>query len=212
MKDIPMFTTDNGIASLILKEIPYKSAAYIKIQSSLEPKALLDECVSFCRMAGADSVYATGHPYLEGYPLYTAVQRMQCPADALPETDAALFPVQERTLDTWRELYNYKMANVPNSAYMTVADARKMLDRGNGYFVHRNGELLGIGIAGGDRIDAVISAVPGAGADVVLALRHALSADTAMLEVASVNKRAIRLYEKLGFICIGEISRWYKIF
>lgn len=212
MQDIPMFATENGAASLILKEIPYKSAAYVKLQSTLEPKALLEECVSFCRMAGANSVFATGHPFLETYPLYTVIQEMRCLADSMPETDAALFPVQEETLNAWRELYNSKMQDVPNSAYMTVIDARKMLDRGDGYFVHRNGELLGIGIAGGDRIDAVISSVPGAGADVVLALRHAVSADTVILEVASANERAVRLYERLGFICTGERSRWYKIF
>ena len=31
------------------------------------------------------------------------------------------------------------------------------------------------------------------------------------LEVASTNERAIRLYEKMGFIPVKEISRWYKI-
>ena len=31
------------------------------------------------------------------------------------------------------------------------------------------------------------------------------------LEVASTNERAIRLYEKLGFIKTGEISRWYRV-
>ena len=31
MKDIPAFTTENGIASLILREIPYREEAYIRI-------------------------------------------------------------------------------------------------------------------------------------------------------------------------------------
>ena len=53
MKDIPVFTTENGAASLILGEIPYRGQAYIRIQDSLEPESLLKECVSFCRMCGA---------------------------------------------------------------------------------------------------------------------------------------------------------------
>jgi hypothetical protein len=35
MRDIPMFTTEYGVASLVLKEIPYQAAAYITIQDSL---------------------------------------------------------------------------------------------------------------------------------------------------------------------------------
>ena len=32
MKNIPIFTTDWGVATLLLKEIPYKEIAYVKIQ------------------------------------------------------------------------------------------------------------------------------------------------------------------------------------
>ena len=31
------------------------------------------------------------------------------------------------------------------------------------------------------------------------------------LEVVSTNQRAIRLYEKMGFIKTKEISRWYRV-
>ena len=40
MKDFPMFTTEYGVASLLMKEIPYKETAYIIIQSSQEPEEL----------------------------------------------------------------------------------------------------------------------------------------------------------------------------
>lgn len=211
MRDIPVFTTQYGAASLILKEIPYRGIAYIKIQDSQDPEELLKECVSFCRAAGAERVCATGHTHLENYPLHASILRMTCSKDSLPDTDAALFPVQEKTTEEWRCLYNQKMEGVDNSAYLTVADAKQMLSRADAYFVHRDGTLLGIGIAGGDTIDAVISVVSGAGRDVLLALSHAVFAETISVEVASTNKKAIKLYESLGFVPTAELSRWYKI-
>ena len=51
MKDIPVFTTEYGVASLFLREIPYRSRAHIKIQSSQEPEKLLEECISFAECA-----------------------------------------------------------------------------------------------------------------------------------------------------------------
>jgi ribosomal protein S18 acetylase RimI-like enzyme len=32
-----------------------------------------------------------------------------------------------------------------------------------------------------------------------------------VLQVASTNEKALRLYEKMGFIRTKEISRWYRI-
>ena len=112
----------------------------------------------------------------------------------------------------WRQIYNDGMATVDNAAWMTAYGMKAIVAEGSAYFVHRNGTLLGIGKASGERIDAVVSAVPGAGADVVRALAHALNADVVTVEVASTNHRAIRLYERLGFIPIKEISRWYQVF
>jgi histidinol-phosphate/aromatic aminotransferase/cobyric acid decarboxylase-like protein len=68
MKDLPMFTTQNGVASLTLREIPYQQTAYIKLQATRQPKELLEECVGFCRAVGAEKIYASGHEILENYP------------------------------------------------------------------------------------------------------------------------------------------------
>lgn len=211
MKDIPMFTTEFGIASLILKEIPYRAEAYIRLQSTDQPKALLRECVGFCRACGAERFYATGHPYLENYPLHTAVVRMQCAVSSLPQSDAALFPVLPETLEQWRGIYNERMAAVPNASYMTEKEGKAMLSAADGYFVHRNGQLLGIGKASSGKIEAVIATVPGCGKDVVLALSALLTEETVSMEVATANQRAVRLYERLGFIAAQELSRWYCV-
>ena len=66
MKDFPLFTTENGVASLILKEIPYRSEAYIVLRDARSAEALLRECADFCRACGAEKVYASGHPVVEG--------------------------------------------------------------------------------------------------------------------------------------------------
>ena len=58
MKDIPVFDTEFGVASLILRDIPYCQRAYIKLQVALEPEKLVQECVQFCRMCGAEQIYA----------------------------------------------------------------------------------------------------------------------------------------------------------
>ena len=58
MRDIPMFTTEYGVASLVLKEIPYRQEAYICILATEQPRELLDECISFCRVCGAEKIFA----------------------------------------------------------------------------------------------------------------------------------------------------------
>ena len=206
-----MFDTEYGVASLILKEIPYKQTAYVKILSSMEPEKLLEECVKFCRMCGAEIVDATGHACLENYPLVTPIYAMQCPRQALPRADACLFPVTEQTLSQWLQIYNAKMADVANSAHMDSRDGKKLLESGDGYFVHREGKLLGIGKAAADTIDAVISMEPGMGETVLCALAEVLTADTVRLIVAESNHRAMRLYDRMGFVKVEECSRWYRV-
>lgn len=212
MKDIPLFTTEYGVASLFLREVPYRRRAHIKIQTASDPEKLVEECISFCRACGADWMDAAGDPYLEKYPLLATLVRMQCEKSAISETDACLFPVTEKTVSKWLDIYNQRMANVPNSAYMDSQDGKELIKTGDGYFVHKDGELLGIGKAAGDNIDVVISVKPGMGETVVRALSSVLSGDMVRLMVAEQNTKAVRLYERMGFVRMQELSRWYQIF
>lgn len=211
MRDLPVFTTKYGVASLTLSEIPYKHEAFIRLQASDQPEALLEECINFCRACGAEKIFATGHDCLNRYLLYTQIWQMRCDLASLPDTDAALFPVQEHTLELWRSYYNEKMRGISNSATMTYTAAEKLLKEGSAYFVHRGDQLIGIGKAGGDRIDAVASLVAGSGQDVVCALSHALNCDAVCVEVSSNNTRAVALYEKLGFVKTALISSWFQV-
>ena len=211
MKNIMMFETEYGIASLVLREIPYQQKAYVTVRAAVNLDQLIEECVGFCRACGADFVYATGHPELERYPLHTEMWQMQCMRDSLMDVDASLWPVQPESLAHWQSIYNEKVKKLPNGAWMAASDAQAMLRKGDGYFIHQDGVLLGIGRASGDAIDWVAAVTPGAGERVLCALAHALTEEKIILTAASANEKAVALYRKMGFIPVSHISSWYDV-
>jgi len=211
VRDIPVFATENGVGSLVLKEIPYKKAAYIKIHDSLEPEAFLSECVAFCKMVGAEHIYATGHRILESRPLYTTVLKMCASCSNLQTTDAFARNVTKDSVQHWRDLYNSRMNEVPGSAWIDKKEADELLLNQTGYFVYKGETLIGIGIASEGEIRAIASLIKGAGKDVLLALCAILQTDEVVLEVAQTNKSAMRLYEEVGFVIREKKFSWYKI-
>ena len=211
MRDIPVFTTENGVAEIVLREIPYKKRAHIKLRATQEPEKLLDECVSFCRVCGAEQIYAAGHDFLEKYPLYVQMLEMTCTRETVGKSDAALVPVMDRDMELWLQIHNGRMAEVPNAAYLDSKDGQEFLENGDCYFVHRDGKLLGIGKGAEDRIDIVVAAEPGMGETVVRALCSVLTGDRVRVAVAAENERAVRLYERMGFVCERMLSQWYQI-
>jgi len=211
VKDFPMFDTPYGIASLVLKEIPYKGIAYIILREVWDVEKLLAECVSFCRMCGAESVCAAGHESLEQYPLYTTVLEMRGEAAVDRKNLKSLFPVTDATVTQWRKIYNEKMRSIDNAATMTAFDEKRIVQSGGAYFIHQDGDLLGIGWLKDTELLAVASLKPGAGRTVMNTLMSLVEGTQMRLEVASTNERAIRLYEKMGFLRTKEISRWYRV-
>lgn len=210
VKDFPVFPTEHGAASLILREIPYRGEAYIRIQSTQEPELLLQECIAFCSACGAEKIYATGHMALESYPLHAAIYRMNGEIALKEEQIPSMFPVTEQTATKWREHYNRRMRNVDNAATLEQRDEAEILS-GGAYFVHDRGELLGIGWLEGNQLRAIASLRPGAGESVLRAMQSLLPRQQLTLEVASTNTRAISLYERLGFLKTAELSRWYRV-
>ena len=211
MKDIPVFTTQYGIASLGLREIPYRQEAYICIQSSCQPEELLAECVGFCRACGAEKIYARNHDCLDQYPVYTAVVKMRGIAQVDESKVEHLWPVTEETVSKWREFMNERLKNVDNAATLEKQDEKNILEGGGAYFVHRSGELLGAGWLLDGKL-LLIAAVPGSGEKVMHTLISLQPDQPIELEVASTNFRAIRLYEKMGLVQTEELRRWHKIF
>lgn len=210
MRNIPVFATQNGVASLTLEEIPYKSCAYVQVQDSSDTEVFLQECGDFCVAVGAEHVYATGIG-ADKYPLYTSILQMHRPIADILNTDAILCPVEYSTLELWRSIYNAKMGDVSNASTMTIAKAKTALESGGCYFVYRGDCMLGIGMISEQTIEAIVSVKPGSGADILSALCQGLNSDFVCVEVSSTNEHAVNFYKKLGFIEKCHVSDWYQI-
>lgn len=209
MKDIPVFTTEYGIASLSLGQIQSRGEAFIRVQDTRPENrdALVAECAAFCRGAGAEKVYASVGT---GEPAYSVIEMR-----GIPQFDGDfvenLFPVTEQTVSRWREIYNSAMKSVHHARYLSVFEEERILSSGGAYFVHRRGELLGIGWVDTQKILAIASCKPGFGFRVAQTLLSTMTDEPVTLEVASTNSGAIRLYQRLGLLKTGEIGRWYEV-
>ena len=212
MKDFPVFTTEYGVASLILREVPYRQEAYIHIQASETPEELLKECISFCRMVGAERVFALGHDYLENYPLHTIIYEMRGQAHVDEALVEHLWPVTEGTVGQWRSMMNERLAPVDHYSTLESRQEKEIVASGGAYFVHHDGELLGGGWIEDGEVKLVAAFRPGAGPRVMHTLMSLTPGAQIRLEVVSTNEKALRLYEKLGFIKTAEKRRWYRVF
>ena len=206
-----MFTTEFGVASLVLKEIPYRGEAYITIQDTQQPEQLLQECISFCRMCGADRIYARGHEITQGYPLHCAVYEMRAEVRIDDSKVEMLFPVTEETVGQWRQLMNERLRSVDNAATLEKKDEKEILSSSGAYFVHRSGQMLGAGWLEENELKLIASAQSGAGERVLHTLLSVAAQQEVKLDVVSTNERAIHLYEKYGFIKTAERRRWYRV-
>lgn len=211
MRDFPVFTTEYGVASLILREVPYRKEAYIIIQSTLQPEELLKECISFCRAVGAEKIYARGHEYTEQFPLHVIIYEMRGQVEPDESKVEHLWPVTAETIGKWRELLNERMLNVDNAGTLEKRGEQEILDLGGAYFVHRAGELLGAGWIVEDELKLVASFKKGMGERVLHTLLSASRPEQLRLDVVSTNDPAIRLYERMGMEKTAELRRWYRV-
>ena len=210
MRDFPVFTTEYGVASLILKEVPYRQEAYIIIQSTEQPEELLKECVSFCRMVGAVKIYARGHEFVESYPVHCDILQMRGSVDVNEDNVENLWPVTEETIGSWRQYLNARLRSIDNAGTLEKNGENEILELGGAYFVHRDGKLLGAGWLVEEELK-LIAAEPGSGHKVFHTLLSVTHPEQLELQVASTNLRAIRFYEKMGMIKTAALRRWYRI-
>ena len=213
MKDFPIFPTEHGVASLTLREIPYRKTAYIHVQDVQPGKMaeLLEECTGFCRACGAEEVLAGGAGAFDAWPFCTGVMEMNLCRTEAEDPTACLWPVTEENVGTFRAIYNEGMAGVDLAATLPRQREAEILESCGAYFVHRDGKLLGIGWISGEELKAIVSVIPGMGQTVLQTLLSASCSERIRLEVASTNMRAIRLYERMGFLKTRELMRWHRV-
>ena len=103
------------------------------------------------------------------------------------------------------------MQDVALAAMLDKKSEEQILSSGGAYFIHREGTLLGIGWLEGETLKLLASLVPGEGAAVAQTLLSVQPGISVRLEVASTNQKAIRLYEKLGFLPVKELEAWEQV-
>lgn len=212
MKNIPVFTTPHGVATLVLREIPYSQRAYILLQSVFTSvEELVNECAGFCRAAGAEQIFAKLDGAMSGAffqcEIWELTRRGPLPQ---PERELELTQVTTQNCEAYRKLYNEKFARVDNAAYCDRSDAAKLAEEGGWLYVSE-GEVLGLGQVQGNELRSIAAAQKGLGFDLAIALMKKLDTEAVSLTVASSNAPALRLYERLGFEKTAVRSRWYRI-
>lgn len=217
MRNIPIFTAEHGLASLILREIPYSGRAYVLLRAvwNGETAALLEECGQFCRAAGAADVYASQD--LEPLPAAHAydVLELSCAKSALPplESPVDLEPLTADNGGAYLEIYNRCFRDVPGAAAYDREDLKRLLGMNRAFLTRRAGRYAGVAELSGAGL-AAVAVLPefhGLGCSLTRTALERVDAPVLSLRVADTNGRAMALYRRLGFGGDRVVSRWWKL-
>lgn len=219
MNNIPVFTSQGGTATLILREIPISGKAYVLLRTVLPGQAenLAAECASFCKMCGAEEIFASWEdgdlPFLApAYDIYL----LHVAKSALPEgKPVQLVPMTPENDAIYQRIYNRCFYHVSHAAsYDRGQIARIYREHQRAFLALDERERpYGIGELHGDEL-AAIAVLPkyrGRGMDLAVALLQLCPGEDLHVTVASDNDAAMRLYEKLGFHLFGVESKWYVV-
>ncbi len=218
MKNIPVFTTQFGSASLILQEIPYRRTAYVLVRHVYGGglRDLLDACGEFCFQAGAETVFVSAEPPPDFLPHVHDMLELFCHRDDLPQlgSSVTLEPVTAEHEEWFRQNYNRLFRGIPNAATCTAANFREFKSAGGrSYMALLHGTPVGFGQVLDNELCSIgiLPEYQGRrlGWRLTLALLGLLDGPEYTLKVSSANRPAMRLYEKLGFQRKQLISSWY---
>ena len=216
MKNIPMFTSPYGVATLILREIPWSGSAYVLVRSvwNDQTASLLEECRGFCRAVGAKEIFAAyDAEELPAKPAYDMI-RMMRPKAGLPAGEKLeLEPLTRENSAVYLEIYNRCFVKVPSAASYDQTSLEPLYDEDLAWLAKVNGNYAGIAEiskAGLEGI-AVLPAYRGLGRDLALAVLQMVPSPVLHLKVASTNTRAIALYQRLGFTAECVEKRWFLL-
>lgn len=216
MKNIPLFTSSFGLATLILREIPWSGRAYVLVREVWgDAAALLDECRGFCRAAGAGEVYAAWAEGFETLPAAHAYDMlaMSCQKAALPVGTLPLVPLSRENAGAYLDIYGRCFRDVPGAASYDRKSLEPLYDEELAWLVPVEGgygaiaEISKTGLEG----IAVLPEHRGLGYPLAATVLQMVPNSTVHLKVASTNHRALMLYRRLGFTESGLARPWYQL-
>ena len=202
MRDIPLFTVTDGMATLILHEIPFRQEAYVWIRTVFgSVEGLVKECTGFCRSAGADRIYFSGDMDLSAFPVHARLIYRSVDRSTLPTTQAVALPSEKE--DLWLEHYRRSFLPVPVAQSTPSPEGR--------YDIFIDGKLIGIGQIQGGMLMSIASLEKGLGTDCLCALAAHSIGTKLRLVCAEENLRAMKFYDKLGFSKEDVKEVWYTL-
>ena len=219
MNNIPVFTAQGGTATLILREIPISGKAYVLLRTVLPgmEENLAAECASFCRMCGAEEIFASWEdgdlPFLPpAYDIYL----LHVSKSALPEgKPVQLVPMTPENDAIYQRIYNRCFSHVSHALSYDRGQIARIYREHQRAFLALDAENrpYGIGELHGNEL-AAVAVLPkcrGTGTDLALSLLRLCPGEDLKVTVASDNEAAMHLYEKLGFHMSGVESRWFQV-
>lgn len=163
MKDIPVFSCPDGIATLILREVPFRGRGlYTGTRRVRHPGG------SACRMHGllprrrcgaAVRRRRSGFFPLSGRHPHSRAQRAAGVAAAAPEA-VRLVPVTEETAADWAREYNARFRAVPAAESCSPAEERALAAGGEALWIWDGAERIGLGRVRGSELLAVAALLP----------------------------------------------------
>ena len=219
MNNIPLFPSQGGTATLILREIPHKKTAYIILQSVVEQKlsTMIRECAAFCRGCGAEICFVSAADHDLAIPLKKSheIRRMAADKSQLPscETPFRLVPITPDNDSIYQRIYNLCFTEVSNSLTYDRAQIKRIYDSGHRGFLALTEEDVpcGMGELHGNELAAValLPQYRGRGKDLTLSLLALCEGPEITLTVSTDNTAALKVYTALGFVDSGLESAWH---
>ena len=219
MNNIPVFTGQGGTATLILREIPVSGRAYVLLRTVLPhmEQALTTECASFCRMCGAEQVFAAWEDgSLDFLPHAYNIMLLHVEKSTLPAgKPVRLIPMTPDNDSIYQRIYNRCFFHVSHALSYDRGQIQRIYREGQQAFLALDAQdkPYGIGELHGNEL-AAVAVLPkyrGTGTDLTLALLALCPGTDLTVTVASDNDAALHVYEKLGFRVKGVESRWYQL-
>ena len=217
MKNIPLFTSSYGLATLILREIAWNGRAYVLVRSVWNDRAaeLLDECRQFCRAVGAEEIYACWDTEeLPADHAYDMIDMTCLKADLpAPRKPVELEQVTPDTAEAYLRIYNQCFRDVPSAASYDRNSLQPLYGEDLAWLAKADGQYAAVTEISKEGLEgiAVLPEFRGLGYDLAATVMQMVPSLTVKLKVASTNARARALYTRLGFTEAGISRRWYQI-